>query len=75
MTALPTGARATVAALDPALAPELRGRLADLGFEAGTVVRCVRRAPLGGPTVFQVGEAQLCLRRSLSDGVLVEAPR
>lgn len=47
-------------------------RLADLGFTAETPVECLRRAPLGSPMVYCVGESELCLRGDLAACVLVE---
>jgi len=75
LTSLRRGATGRVAGLDPVLAPAVRRRLADLGFVVDAEVRCLRRAPLGSPTVFRIGETDLCLRRSLSDQVLVAVPR
>lgn len=47
-------------------------RLADLGVRAGIEVECLRRAPLGDPTVFELCGYQLCLRKSESARVRVE---
>jgi ferrous iron transport protein A len=50
-------------------------RLDDLGLRPGAVVRVLRRAPLGDPTVFELHGYQLCLRRSESARVrVVPAP-
>ncbi|MFO0691219.1 MAG: FeoA family protein [Myxococcota bacterium] len=46
-------------------------RLADLGVRAGVEVECLRRAPLGDPTVFELCGYQLCLRRTESARVRV----
>jgi len=75
LSSLHRGAVGRVAGLDPVLGPAVRRRLADLGFVFDAQVRCLRRAPLGSPTVFRIGETDLCLRRSLSDRVLVAVPR
>jgi ferrous iron transport protein A len=53
-------------------------RLADLGVRAGIRVECLRRAPLGDPSVFELCGYQLCLRRTESGRVRVvpvEAPQ
>lgn len=42
--------------------PPLGTRLRDLGFHPGTSVRCVRRAPLGDPRIYELRGVQLCLR-------------
>lgn len=48
-------------------------RLFDLGFHVGTEIEMVRRAPIGGPIVFRVAGAELLLRRSEADRILVSA--
>jgi ferrous iron transport protein A len=72
MTALRRGDDGRVAHLDPTLPGAVSRRLADLGFVPDAAVRCLRRAPLGSPTVYRIGETELCLRRGLSDRVLIE---
>jgi ferrous iron transport protein A len=46
-------------------------RLADLGMRPGMTVECLRRAPLGDPSVFELCGYQLCLRSSESARVRV----
>lgn len=46
-------------------------RLADLGVRVGITVECLRRAPLGDPSVFELCGYQLCLRRTESARVRV----
>ncbi|HMO10472.1 MAG TPA: FeoA family protein [Actinotalea sp.] len=72
LSALPTGARARVVGLDECLGRAVCRRLADLGFVADTPVECLRRAPMGSPVVYCVGETELCLRGDLAGCVLVE---
>lgn len=72
MSELRRGCTARVVGLDPDLPASVSRRLADLGFTADTEIECVRRAPLGSPTIYRVGESRLCLRRALSEGILVE---
>lgn len=72
MSALRRGDRGRVVLLDPTLPGPVGRRLADLGFVPDADVRCLRRAPLGSPTIYRIGESELCLRRSLSDRILVE---
>jgi ferrous iron transport protein A len=47
-------------------------RLLDLGFVPGTVIRVVRRAPLGDPVEYEVRGTRICLRRSESQLVQVQ---
>lgn len=65
------GQQATVAGICDDCDPAVRCRLRDLGFTAGTAVTCVRRAPLGSPVVYRIGETDLCLRQPLAELVLV----
>ena len=46
-------------------------RLADLGIRSGITVECLRRAPLGDPSVFELCGYLLCLRKSESARVRV----
>lgn len=48
-------------------------RLDDLGIRNGVEIEVIRRAPLGDPTVYELHGYQLCLRRSESSRVRVEA--
>ena len=50
-------------------------RLADLGIRIGVEVECLRRAPLGDPSVFELCGYQLCLRRAESARVRVISGR
>ena len=59
---LTPGSEAVVTAVDGDGA--IGRRLLDLGFVPGTVVRVVRRAPLGDPVEYELRGARLCLRRS-----------
>ena len=56
-------------AADPAVAR----RLASLGFRPGTAVSCVRRAPMGDPTVYRLRSYEVCLRRREAGYVTVDA--
>ena len=46
-------------------------RLGDLGWTAGTPIRCVRVSPLGDPVAYGVRGAVIALRRSDGKGILV----
>ncbi|MEZ4332483.1 MAG: FeoA family protein [Myxococcota bacterium] len=48
-------------------------RLGDLGVRVGARIECLRRAPLGDPSVFELCGYQLCLRRTESVRVRVVA--
>lgn len=72
LSALRTGETGRVVGLADHLGPAVCRRLADLGFLAQTPVECLRRAPMGTPVVYCVGESELCLRGDLAECVLVE---
>jgi Fe2+ transport system protein FeoA len=72
MSAMRRGETARVVGLAPDLGLALCERLAALGFVPDAAVCCLRRAPLGSPTVYCVGETELCLRGDLASCVLVE---
>ena len=48
-------------------------RLGDLGIREGMDIEVLRRAPMGDPTVYELCNYQLCLRRSESARVQVRA--
>ena len=48
-------------------------RLLDLGLLPGTEIKALRHAPLRDPGVYELRGYQLCLRRTESDRVRVEA--
>jgi ferrous iron transport protein A len=52
--------------------PQLALRILELGLVAGTPVRLLRAAPLGGPIEVEVDGFFLSLRRSEADAVLIE---
>ncbi len=72
LSALVRGARAQVTGIDPATPLPVARRLRDIGFRADTPVTCLRRAPLGSPTIYRVGESDVCLRRSEAQHVTVK---
>ncbi len=49
----------------------LRERLIDLGWTAGTRVRCVRVSPLGDPIAYRVRGGVIALRRADGQGIAV----
>ncbi|WP_136191926.1 MULTISPECIES: FeoA family protein [Actinomyces] len=69
---LPRGTRARITAVCADRGEALARRLADLGFEPGRVIVVGRRAPLGDPTVYQVADYELSLRRRDAALVSVE---
>jgi Fe2+ transport system protein FeoA len=68
---LPLGAVATVVRVESESG--IGRRLLDLGFIPGTLVRVIRRAPLGDPVSYEVRGTRMCLRRSEALRIWVDA--
>ena len=72
LDALREGERACIVGVDEGHA--LGGRLVDLGWTAGTPIRCVRVSPLGDPVAFEVRGSVIALRRADRRGIWVRRP-
>jgi len=68
---LPLGARARIDGFGSELRPEVGRRLRELGFVDGNEVRCVRRAPFGGPRVYAVSGAAFALEVDVAAHVML----
>lgn len=75
LAGLRRGTGAAVTGFAPGTPPAVAGRLFDLGFRPGIAVDCLRRAPLGSPAVYRVGETDICLRRREAAHIRVESLR
>jgi ferrous iron transport protein A len=64
---LDRGQRAIVLGYSDAVAPSTARRLFDLGLVPGVEVTMIRRAPLGDPVIFGVGDYEIALRGAQSD--------
>ena len=69
------GQRATVSCYGREVAAYASRRLFDLGLVPGIEVVMVRRAPLGDPAIFRVGDYEIALRRAQSAGIHVDSVR
>lgn len=47
-------------------------RLGEIGFGSGESVTCLRKGPLGGPNIYQIGDGVFALDRELAAQVLVQ---
>jgi len=74
LSSLRRGDDARIVGIDAGCPAAVMQRLGELGFCANTSVECLRRAPFGSPTVYRVGDADLCLRKALTDYIQVELP-
>ena len=73
LASLDRGQRAIVLGYSDAVAPSTARRLFDLGLVPGVEVTMIRRAPLGDPAIFQVGDYEIALRGAQADCITVES--
>ena len=66
---LTPGERGTVAWLR--LAPEQSAALSRLGLRPGTEVLCLRRTPLGDPTVYRFRGTDVAIRKREAERVVI----
>lgn len=71
---LPRGQRARVIGYGDDVEPSAARRLFDLGLVPGIEVTMVRRAPLGDPVIFRVGDYEIALRAAQSRHIHVDLP-
>ena len=69
------GQRARVLGYDDDVEASAARRLFDLGMVPGIEVTMVRRAPLGDPVIFRVGDYEIALRRGQARSIHVEFVR
>lgn len=60
---------ALIDSLDPSLVPAVFARLNEMGFAAGQAIQCLRRSPLKGPLVLQVGDCVYSLEQSIANRI------
>ncbi|EKE82904.1 FeoA family protein [Idiomarina xiamenensis] len=64
--------QALIHSLSAKLSPAVAGRLHEMGFNAGQAILCLRRSPLRGPLVVQVGDCVYSLEQEVAQAVLLE---
>ena len=69
LSALPVGAVAVVFGFLPGR--EVSGRLSELGFTPGSVIKCLFEAPSGSPRAYLVKNAVIALRDTDASAVLL----
>ncbi|MFQ3191682.1 MAG: ferrous iron transport protein A [Paraglaciecola sp.] len=60
---------ALIDSLDPKLMPAVFERLNEMGFAAGQSIQCLRRSPLKGPLVLQVGDCVYSLDQGIANRI------
>ncbi len=57
---------AAVDHIDSSLNQQIVARLCEMGIASGRLVQCVRRGPLGGPMVIQLGGSVFAVEQDLA---------
>ncbi|MFT6284359.1 MAG: ferrous iron transport protein A [Arenicella sp.] len=57
---------------DPNLMPAVFERLNEMGFAAGQSIQCLRRSPLKGPLVLQVGDCVYPIEQSIVNRINIK---
>ncbi|WP_158769478.1 FeoA family protein [Paraglaciecola sp. L1A13] len=68
---IPAKKSALISGLDNSLVPAVMNRLLEMGLSDGQTVRCLRRSPLRGPLVVQIGDCVYTLEQSIADKVAI----
>ena len=50
----------------------ISNRLIEMGFETNQFVKCLRRTPLSGPVVIELGDSVYSLEQSIAEQVFIE---
>lgn len=69
---LPSKQLASIKAIQQGLCDSVVTRLAEMGLESGRDVQCVRKGPLGGPIVMQLGGSVFAIEQALAAKILIE---
>jgi Fe2+ transport system protein FeoA len=69
---LQAGVCARVSHLSKIIDAKLHERLAEMGFDIGQDVACVRRSPFGGPIVVSLGGTIIALEQSIAALIQVQ---
>lgn len=70
---IPAKKSGLISGLDNALLPAVTNRLLEMGLSDGQSVRCLRRSPMNGPVVVQIGDCVYTLEQSIADKVAVSS--
>lgn len=71
---LKTNQQARISGIAPNVDPGLASRLRQMGFNSGCVVKCLRRTPLQGPMVIQLGDSVYSLEKSVASNLNISLP-
>lgn len=65
--------KATVIELDSSLNSDVIHRLREMGVDKGREIECLRRGPIGGPIVLQLGGSVFAIEHELATNIAVTA--
>ncbi|WP_438865047.1 FeoA family protein [Neptunicella sp.] len=60
---------ALIDAISSTLSPAVAGRLSEMGFNPGQPIFCIRRSPMQGPLVVQLGDCVYSLERDVANQI------
>lgn len=69
---LPSKQQAIIKTVKQNLCANVQERLSEMGVLNGRDVQCVRKGPLGGPIVMQLGGSVFAIEQNLADQIEVE---
>ncbi len=69
---LPSKQLATIKAIRSDIRENVKERLSEMGLEDGRDVQCIRKGPLGGPIVMQLGGSVFAIEQELASKIEVE---
>ena len=69
---LPSKQLARVKGVQHDICVNVKERLSEMGIHGGRDVQCVRRGPLGGPIVMQLGGSIFAIEQELASKIEVE---
>ena len=69
---LPSKQQAIIKSVKQNLCANVQERLSEMGILKGRDVQCVRKGPLGGPIVMQLGGSVFAIEQNLADQIEVE---
>lgn len=64
---------ATVTHIDEKLGKQIVARLVEMGMANGRQVTCLRKGPMGGPIVMQLGGSVFAIEQNLASRIQVQA--
>ena len=70
---LNTKQQALIISVKSELAENVKERLSGMGIQVGRDIQCVRKGPLGGPIVMQLGGSVFAIEKNLAAQIEVEA--